>query len=405
MPSYKYVALDKKGKKIKDSLDASSLETAKRSLRQAGYTILEIFEPNAMNKDIDLPFLGNPKPKDMAIFCRQFVSILRAGVPVSMVLTMLGQQTENKKLNFAIHQMYGDIEKGDTLASAMAKHPRIFPPMLVNMVAAGEESGNLEESFHQMEVYFDKAKRTRAAVSKAMTYPAVLIVVMIVVLIVMMTKIIPSFLKTFNEMNMQLPGVTRAIMAVSDWFVAYWWLVAIILVAVGVFCYFFRRTDKGKHVFGWLARKIPVVKGLTVRSACSTFSRTLALLLASGIGLTESLELVANNMGNIYFKEAVREIGGKVSQGWQLHVAIQETGIFPPMIYNLVGIGEEAGDIQGMLEKAADYYDDEVESATQRLLGLMEPMIILFLAVFVVIIVLAIFLPMMNMTKAYDGYL
>lgn len=405
MSSFKYTALDRSGKKIKSTLEASSIETAKSSLRQTGYTILDIYEPGTMDKDIDLPFLGNPKAKDMAIFCRQFVSILRAGVPISQVLAMLGQQTENKKLTDAIHQMQMDIEKGDTLAGAMSKHQRIFPNILVNMIAAGEESGNLEESFRQMEIYFDKAKRTKAAVSKAMTYPMVLIVVMVVVLFVMMTKIIPSFLKTFAEMDMELPAVTKAVMSVSDFFVAWWWLIVIVLVALIVGAVFFHRTNKGKHFFGWLSRKIPVVKNLTVRSACATFSRTLSLLLASGLSLTDSLDLVASNMGNIYFKEAVQQIGSKVAQGWQLNLAIQETGIFPAMVYNLVAIGEETGDIQGMLDKTAEYYDDEVEAATQKLLGLMEPVILLFLAVFVVIIVLSIFLPMMNMTKAYDSYL
>ena len=405
MPSFKYTALDKSGKKIKSAVEASSIETAKSSLRQTGYTILDIYEPGAMDKDIDLPFLGNPKAKDMAIFCRQFVSILRAGVPISQILAMLGQQTENKKLTTAIHQMQMDIEKGDTLAGAMGKHQRIFPNILVNMIAAGEESGNLEESFKQMEIYFDKAKRTKAAVSKAMIYPMVLMSVMVIVLFVMMTKIIPTFLKTFADMDMELPGVTLAVMAVSDFFVAWWWLIVMFIAALIVFILFFRRTNKGKHVFGWLSRKIPVVKNLTIRSACATFSRTLSLLLASGLSLTDSLELVANNMGNIYFKEAVQQIGSKVAQGWQLNAAIQETGLFPAMVYNLVAIGEETGDIQGMLDKTAEYYDEEVEAATQKLLGLMEPAILLFLAVFVVIIVLSIFLPMMNMTKAYDSYL
>jgi len=405
LPSFKYTALDKSGKKTRSVLEAASMETAKSSLRQAGYTILDIYEPGAMDKDIDLPFIGMPKAKDMAIFCRQFASILRAGVPISQILAMLGQQTGNQKLTAAIHQMQMDIEKGDTLAGAMSRHQRIFPNILVNMVAAGEESGNLDKSFMQMEIYFDKAKRTKAAVSKAMSYPMVLLVVMVIVIFVMMTRIIPMFLKTFADMDMELPALTRAVMSVSDFFVAWWWLAALFIASLVVFILLFRRTDKGRHVFGWLSRKIPVVKTLTVRSACATFSRTLSLLLASGLNLTDSLELVANNMSNIYFKEAVQHISSKVSQGWQLNAAIQETGLFPPMVYNLVAIGEESGDIQSMLDKTAEYYDEEVESITQKLLSLMEPAMLLFLAVFVVIIVLSIFLPMMNMTNAYDSYL
>ena len=405
MPSYSYVVIDRTGKQIKASLEASSIETAKNSLRAAGYSILELKEQSVLNKDIDLPFLGNPNAKDMALFCRQFRSILRAGVPVSTVLSMLSQQTENAKLATAIREMQASIEKGETLAGSMRKHPKIFPSMLSNMVAAGEESGNLDDSFTQMEVWFDKAKRTKAAVGKAMVYPCILMATMVIVLIVMMVKIIPGFLKTFSEMNMELPKVTLAVMAVSDWFVEWWWLFLAVLIGLIVGGILFNGTDQGKHFFGWLARKVPVLKDFTVRSACALFCRTLGLLLGSGLVLSDSLELVAMNMSNIYFREAVQTVRTMVAEGWGLAAAMRYTRIFPPMVTNLAGIGEETGDLQGMLSKTADYYDEEVKDATDRLLSMMEPAILLFLAVFVVIIVLSIFLPMMNMTKAYDQYL
>ena len=405
MPSYSYVAINRLGKQVKGNMDAASIEAAKNSLRAAGYSILELKELSVLNKDIELPFLGNPTSKDMAIFCRQFQSILRAGVPVSNVLAMLGQQTGNKKLAVAIRDMQASIEKGETLADSMRKHPKIFSNMLTNMVAAGEESGNLEEAFAQMEDWFDKAKKTKSAVGKAMIYPCVLIVVMVIVLIIMMVKIIPSFMQTFEDLNMELPLPTRMVMAASDWFVEWWWLLIICLVVLAVGGVLFNRTNRGKHFFGWLTRKIPVVKLLTVRSACATFCRTLSLLLGSGLGLVESLELVALNMGNIYFKEATQTIRTMVSEGWTLNSSLRDTGLFPPMVCNMTGIGEETGDLQSMLEKTADYYDDEVQDATQSLLSLMEPAVMLFLAVFVVIIVLAIFLPMLSMNQAYDQYL
>lgn len=405
MPVYNYIAIDRNGKRIRKSLESASLETAKNSLRGIGYTLLEIKEQTALNKDIELPFLGNPSAKDMAVFCRQFVSILRAGVPISSVLAMLAQQTENKKLRAAIQKMEVDIEKGASLAGSMRKHPRIFSNMLVNMVAAGEESGNLEESFRQMEIYFDKSKRTKSAITKAMIYPCILLIVMVVVVIVMMTSIIPKFLSTFSEMGAELPLPTRMVMATSDWFVAWWWLLCIILVVLVGGGILFNRTSPGKHFFGFLTRKIPVVKMLVVRSACATFCRTLSLLLSSGITLTDSLEMVANNMSNIYFKEAVQRVRTQVVEGWQLHTALEVTGLFPPLVYNLVSIGEETGDLQDMLSKTADYYDEEVENATQSLLSMMEPAVILLMGGFVVIIVLSIYLPMLNMTKMYDSYL
>lgn len=274
MPGFNYTAIDRNGKRVRSSLDASSIETAKSSLRGAGYTILDIKEQTTLNRDIEIPFLGKPKAKDMAVFCRQFVSILRAGVSVASVLAMLGQQTSNKKLRAAIREMQADVEKGEALATSMRRHPKIFPAILVNMVSAGEASGNLEESFRQMELYFERSKRTKGKVTSAMIYPCVLIVVMIIVLIVMMTKIIPNFLKTFEDMDAELPKLTQGVMAVCEWFKSWWWVPLLVLAALIVGGVLFHRTDKGKHFFGWLARKTPVVGNLTVKTACATFCRT-----------------------------------------------------------------------------------------------------------------------------------
>ena len=405
MPGFNYTAINRNGKRVRSSLDASSIETAKSSLRGAGYTILDIKEQTTLNRDIEIPFLGKPKAKDMAVFCRQFVSILRAGVSVASVLSMLGQQTGNKKLRAAIREMQADVEKGEALATSMRRHPKIFPAILVNMVAAGESSGNLEESFRQMELYFDRSKRTKSKVTSAMIYPCVLIVVMIVVLIVMMTKIIPNFLKTFEDMDAELPKLTQGVMAVCEWFESWWWVPLLVLVALVVGGILFHRTNKGKHFFGWLARKTPVVGNLTVKTACATFCRTMEVLIGSGLTLTDSMDLAASNMGNIYYLEAIRDARALVAEGTPLRESLVRTGIFPPMVSNLVGVGEETGDLQSMMGKVADYYDEEVDEATKKLLNLMEPAIIIFMAVFVVIIVLAIYLPMINMTKAFDKYL
>ena len=405
MPGFNYTAINRNGKRVRSSLDASSIETAKSSLRGAGYTILDIKEQTTLNRDIEIPFLGKPKAKDMAVFCRQFVSILRAGVSVASVLSMLGQQTGNKKLRAAIREMQADVEKGESLATSMRRHPKIFPAILVNMVSAGEASGNLEESFRQMELYFERSKRTKSKVTSAMIYPCVLIVVMIIVLIVMMTKIIPNFLKTFEDMDAELPKITLGVMAVCEWFKSWWWVPLLVLAALIVGGILFHRTNKGKHFFGWLARKTPVVGNLTVKTACATFCRTMEVLIGSGLTLTDSMDLAASNMGNIYYLEAIRDARALVAEGTPLRESLVRTGIFPPMVSNLVGVGEETGDLQSMMGKVADYYDEEVDEATKKLLNLMEPAIIIFMAIFVVIIVLAIYLPMINMTKAFDKYL
>ena len=405
MPVYNYKAVNRTGKTVKSSVDAASLDSAKKSLRSAGYTILDIREQTMLNKDIEIPFLDKPSSKDMALFCRQFLSILKAGVPIATVLSMLSQQTTNRKLGAAIRDMQTNVSKGESLANAMRRQSEVFPSILVNMVAAGEESGNLESAFSQMEIYFERLKHAKSKVVKVMIYPCVVLVVMVIVLIVMMTRIIPMFLKSFEEMGAELPFLTRCVMAVSDWFVAWWWELVLGIVLTILFCIIFGRTDRGKHFFGWLARKVPVVKNLTVKSACATYARTMSILLGSGLTLMEALDLTADNMSNIYYKEAIQTIRARISDGWPLSTSMKETGIFPPMICNMVAIGEETGDLQTMLSKVADYYDEEVTDATDQLMSLIEPCIILILGVFVAAIVFSIFLPMMSMTKAYDQYL
>lgn len=406
MPTYDYVAVNRFGKKMKASVDATSLTNAKTSLRNAGLTILEIRPQTVMNKDIELPFTGNPTAKDMAVFCRQFVSILRAGVSVSVVLGMLAQQTENKKLRTAIRTMQAAVEKGDSLASAMRRvGGNMFPSMMINMVAAGEESGNLEDSFLQMETFFERIKRTKSKVSRVMIYPCVLLAVMIVVLIVMMVKIIPMFMESFREMGAELPKLTLGVIAVSDWFVKWWWALALGIIVLVVAGLLFNRTNRGRHFFGWMALHLPVVKVLTEKSACATLCRSLSVLLGSGLTLTESMDLAAANMSNIYYREAVEKVRFQITEGTTLSAALTQEKLFPAMVCNLVGIGEETGALESMMSKVADYYDEEVSEATDRLMALLEPAIILVMAVFVVFIVLSIFLPMMSMTQAYDQYL
>lgn len=405
MPTYDYVAVNRFGKKLKASVEANSLTSAKASLRNAGLTILEIKPQTVMNKDIELPFTGNPTAKDMAVFCRQFVSILRAGVSVSVVLGMLAQQTENKKLRGAIRAMQAAVEKGDSLANSMRRVGSLFPNMMINMVAAGEESGNLEDSFLQMETYFERAKRTKSKVAKVMIYPCVLLVVMIIVLIVMMVKIIPMFLESFREMGTELPKLTLMVMAISDWFTKWWWALILGIVVLVVGGMLFNRTNRGRHFFGWLALHIPLMKVLTEKSACSTLCRSLSVLLGSGLTLTESMDLAAANMSNIYYREAVEKVRFQVTEGTTLSGALHQEKLFPPMVCNLVGIGEETGALESMMAKVADYYDEEVNETTDKLMALLEPFIILVMAVFVVFIVLSIFLPMMSMTQAYDQYL
>ena len=406
MPIYDYIAVNRYGKKLKASVEAASLPNAKTTLRNAGLTILEIKPQTVMNKDIELPFIGKPTAKDLAVFCRQFVSVLRAGVSVAVVLGLLAQQTENKKLRAAIYMMHSVVEKGESLAGAMRRVAgKIFPSMMINMVAAGEESGHLEESFLQMELYFQRIQRTKSKVGQVMIYPCILLAAMGIVLIVMMTKIIPMFLESFREMGAQLPRLTLAIMELSDWFVNWWWglvMGIVLLVAGGVL---FSRTHRGRRFFGAAVLRLPLIRVLAEKSACATLCRSLSVLLGAGLTLTEAMALAAANMTNCCYREAVEKIRLQVTEGIGLSAAMQQEKLFPPMVCNLVAIGEETGTLEEMMAKVAEYYDEEIRETTDKLMALLEPMVILVVAVFVLFIVLSIFLPMMQMTQAYDQIL
>lgn len=405
MPVYQYEAIGANGKTVKKTVEASSMDAARNSLRSAGYTILNLKEVGVLNRDIDVPFLGKPKPKDLALFCRQYVSVLRAGVPASQALALVGQQTENKKLAAAIREIQTDVEKGFSLADSVRKRTDIFGNMMPNMVAAGEESGNLEDSFTQMGAYFEKTHRTRSAVVRVLIYPIILIIVMIAVLIVMMVKIVPTFMQTFDELDIELPGITQAVMRFSEFFQHWWWLVLIVLAVFVILLLLYSRTNSGRHFFGWISRKFPVLGSLTVRSASAMLTRTMSQLLGAGVPLAETMALSGGNMRNVYFQEAVALAQQMVMEGRSLSGSLRSVELFPPMVYNLVGVGEESGDLEAMLSKIADYYDEEVEAATQKLMAMLEPIIILIMAAFVLVIVLAVFLPTLSMTQAYDQYL
>ena len=405
MPFYSYTALNNAGKQVRSRVEASSIETAKASLRSTGYVILDIRQQANYNVEIELPFLGKPRSKDLALFCRQFASILRSGVPMSGALEMMGQQTQNRKLRTAVKEMQGDVAKGVTLAEAMRRHTGVFPRLLVSMADAGEQSGNLEAVFFQMEGYFDKAAKTGNAVRGALMYPAILGVVMVVAVIFMMVRVIPMFMETFTQLDIELPKLTQIVIAVSRWMGRYWWAVFLGMIALVVGGRVFHGTSTGKHFFGLLARKIPVIRDLTNKSACAMFCRTQSLLQSSGMDITEALNLTAENVGNIWYREAVEDTLSMVMRGILMATALRDTKLFPPMVYNMVQVGEESGDLIGMLDKTALYYDDEVAQETARLLALVQPAMIIFLAGFVVVIVLSILLPIISMTQAYDKYL
>ncbi len=403
MATFGYEVQGMDGKIHKGSIEAESLEAARAEVKGMGGYVIKLEEQSLLTKDLDLEIGGKPTPRDLGIFCRQFTSMTKAGVSIVEAMTMLCEQTENKKLRKALEAVKTNLEKGEGLAVSMAEHPNIFPSIMVNMVAAGEASGSLDNSMERVASQMEQNAKTKALVKKAMIYPVVLLVVALAVIILMLVFVIPQYSDMFADLGTDLPAITKAAMAASDFIKNNFILIAIAIIAIVAAIAYYARTDHGQHLFGKLALKIPAIKNLTVKSASSSLARTLSTLLSAGVPMTEALEIVANTMTNVWFKEALMDAKNEVIQGVPLSQPLEASGLFPPMVYHMIRIGEESGSVESMLDKLADYYDEEVEMAVQSMMALLEPLIIIVLAVVVVFLIACILSPMMKMYEALDA--
>lgn len=403
MAAFGYEAMNPAGKVIKGSINADNAELARQDLKRQGLVVLKVSAQSALTKDINLKFGGNPKPRDMSVFCRQFVGMSRAGVTLVDTLKMLCEQTENDKLREALEGVKTNVEKGETLADSLKEYPKIFPELFINMVAAGEASGSLDVALERMSEHFEKSAKTGALVKKAMIYPIVVCIVAIAVVIVMLVVVIPNYTDMFATLGTELPGITKAVAAASDFIIKRWVILVIAVVAIGVGISTFASTDKGKHFFHKLQLKMPMFNTLTMKQCSAQMARTMSTLMAAGVPLIESVAIVGKVMTNVYYKETMDTCKNEVVIGQPLSRPLEESGLFPPMVYHMVRIGEETGNTEDMLSKLADYYDEEVEAAVQSLMAALEPMIIVVLAGIVIVLVGACMAPMLTMYQSMEN--
>ena len=402
MSQFSYEAINKLGKEVKGSVEASTEADVIYKLKQQGLTVVNVKPQSLLTQDINIQIGGYPTARDLSVMCRQFVSMNKAGVTILETLRMLYEQTENKRLKDAIREVRIGIEKGDTLAQALGDHPKIFPELMVNMVAAGEASGTLHVALERVSIQLEKSNKTQALIKKAMIYPIAVFLVAIVVTVVMLVVVIPSYETMFADLGTELPGITKFYVSLSKMLINYWFIIVPIVAGIIGGIIAFAKTQAGKHVFGKLALKLPIVKNLIIKSASSQMARTLGTLLGSGVTLVEATAIVSDIMSNVYFKEAMKDASDQVSIGMPLSRPLEDCRLFPPMVYHMLRIGEESGNTEEMLDKLADYYDEEVEMAVQALMAAMEPMIIVVLAVVVGGLVGACMAPMLSMYTALD---
>ncbi|MFP3154205.1 type II secretion system F family protein [Lachnospiraceae bacterium ZAX-1] len=408
MSDFTYVAVTSDGKESKGRISASDERAARNEIKKQGLLVVKLSEQGSLTKEInlsDLPlFQKKPKARDRSVFCRQFVSIINAGVPVVAALEMLEEQTENKILGRAIKETKVSVEKGESLSDSMRQNEEIFGGrMFISLIQAGEASGSLDISFSRMADQFEKDVKLQALIRKASIYPIVILVVLIAVIGLMLVIVIPSFVEIFAELDTQLPGITLFVIAASEFMQKRWYVLLLVVVVAIAAMRTYAKTEVGKQTFSRLTLKVPVVSNLVVKTASARMTRTLSTLLASGIPLIQSLEIAATTMTNVLFFDKLMTARTDVAMGNPLSDTIRSGKLFPPLVYQMMKIGEESGDMDGMLTKIANYYDEEVEEATERIMALVEPAIIIVMALVVGFIVMAVMLPLANMYGALES--
>lgn len=403
MAAYGYEALNSAGKEIKGSVEADNIEAARQALKKQGIQVISIKPQSALTKDINIKVGGYPKPRDMSVFCRQFVSMTKAGVTISEALKMLCEQTENDRLREAAEGVRVSVEKGETLASSLAMYPKIFPSLMVHMVEAGEASGSLDVALERMATQFEKSAKTSSMVKKAMIYPIAVCIVALAVVVVMLVVVIPNYATMFDSLGTELPALTKMVQAASNFLITKWFIIVPAVIAIVVLVKMFAETDTGIHFFDKIKLSIPAFKNLEIKTASAQMARTLSTLLAAGVPLVDAVEIVSNVMSNVYFKEALQDCKNEIIIGQPLSKPLEQSGLFPPMVYHMTRIGEETGATEEMLAKQADYYEEEVEAAVASLMAAMEPVIIIVLAAIVLVLVGACLMPMLTMYETLNN--
>ncbi len=395
MGKFKYRVMNSEGQKIEGSYEANSKNEVLDFISGNGYYPLMV-EEIVQSSNIEINFNKKVKLKDLAVFCRQFYTMLNAGVPILTCLDILSNQIENKKLRDAVRDVNEEVEKGGVLSEAMRMHKDAFPDLLVALIASGEASGSLEAIMLRMSTYYEKENKINKKVSSALIYPVILGLVSISAVGFILVYVMPTFIDIFKQSGTVLPWSTRFILGLSEGIQNYW-LIIIILIALGGFLLnIFRKSDEGILLFSKLKLKLPILKKLNQMVIVSRFTRTLSTLIASGLPLIEGLRIVSTITGNKIAENVLIKIRDSVIRGESLYASMVESNIFPQMLYSMIKIGEDTGSLDDILNKTADFYDDELEGIIQSSVAMLEPLLIVIMGLIIGFMVMSIMIPMFD---------
>lgn len=389
--------MNQNGSKVEGTHTANSKDDVINMLSVNGMYPLMVEEVVESTK-IEISILPDKvKIKDIAVFCRQFYTMLDAGLTLNHALHILSNQLTNKKLRKTVGAIEEDVKKGEMLSDSMKKYPDVFPALLISMVESGEVSGRLDEIMLRMSVHFEKENKVNNKVKSAMIYPIILGIVAVAAVIVIMTFVMPTFIDMFAETGTELPLITKMLIATSDFMVKQWYVLLMITICLVVGFNFFKKTDSGQTILSRVKLKVPLIKKLNQMIIVSRFTRTLSTLLASGVSLIQCLDIISEVVGNRVAKDAIHKVREEVFRGEGLYHPMKQSGIFPEMLYSMIKIGEETGSLDSIMEKTADFYDDELEQTIQATVAMVEPAMIIVMGIGIGTIVLAIMIPMFTM--------
>ena len=396
MANFKYKAINSEGQRIEGSQSADSESQVREMLLSNQYYPLSIEKENSKNK-ISFSFNRKVKLKDIEIFCRQFYVMLDSGLSIGKALNILIEQGEKPKIREALIGVNGDLKRGETLASSMRKRKDVFPNLLTSMIDAGERSGNLDIILKRMSEYYEKEIKIRGKIKSAMIYPIVLGVVAIIAITFILTFVMPTFVQMFEENNVDLPMSTKMVLGTSKMLGKYGIIIFLILVTAIILLGKYLKSEEGQYKLSIINLKIPVIKKLTQKIIVSRFTRTMGIVSSSGMSLVTSLEIVASVVGNKIAEKELLKVKEKVLKGEGLGDSIMKIKIFPPMLASMVKVGEEAGSLDSILDKTADFYDDELEREIQTATALIEPAMIVVMGIIIGFLLISILTPMFKM--------
>ena len=398
MTVYKYIGRTKQGAQTKGIVDAENIQAAIAKLRSQGINPREVNESNSiLHKDLNFG-RGKVKNQDFVIYCRQFATLMRAGVSIVESTQILAQQSKSKPLKKALETVEEDIRTGVSFSEATLKHPKVFPLLFSNMMSSGEATGNMDETLERLANTYERQYNLKKKVQSTMSYPIVLFILTIVVAIFMMVVIVPSFVESFESMGAELPWMTIVTIAVSDWLQKFWWLLILLILFISVgFRILYKSNPQFNYAVHYALLRMPIFGPLLQKSAISRMMGTLSSLFSSAVPILQSLTIVERVVGNPVMSQVVLEARDNLEKGSTLSEPLERSWLFPPLVTSMTRIGETTGSLDYMLEKISEFYDAEVERSVDTLKSLIEPLMILILASIVGIIVAAIFLPMFSL--------